>query len=170
MFMSTEVYLKRIFYTLEHVIAPEVESDFARGQVFAVISLLEQLGSQIEYKRDIIEKDMKTGAGILREVVSALKDAGAEPPSELAKYMDGLESGGPVSLAARDRLEEMISLAIDFFHEKGSKLESQKASEVDGLVRDFITKTATRDLGLLKPPRIDQISRPKKKEPTKKES
>ncbi len=162
MFMSTDVFLKRIFYTLEHVIAPEVDDDFARGQVFAVISLLEQLASHVEFKRDLIEKDIRMGVKVLEGVLEALGEAGVEPPEELAEYMEGLDSM-PVNLRARDRMEEMISLAVELLHDNASRLDAARAGELDRMVRDYITKIATRDLGLLKPPRIDQISRPQKK-------
>jgi hypothetical protein len=37
MFISTTDYLHRITYALEHVIAPQIESDYLRGQLLAAV-------------------------------------------------------------------------------------------------------------------------------------
>jgi hypothetical protein len=163
MFMSTDVYLKRIFHTLEHVIAPEVESDYARGQVFAVISLLEQLAQKIEYRQDLIAQEIKMGSRILKSITSALDQAGAEVPEEFGSFLNEPDSGRVISLAVRNKLEEMLCLAIDLLHDNKGRIEQEQAMELDNQIRDYITKITTRDLGLMKPPAIEKMSRPQKK-------
>jgi hypothetical protein len=162
MFMTVDLYLKRIYHTLEHVIAPEVDDDFARGQVFAVINLLEQLGQKVEYKQDLIAQEIEQGSKILSIMVAAVQDAGADIPEKITSFMKELESGSPAGLSKRNRLEEMLCLAIDLLHENKGLLEPERYAEVDRQVRDYITKLTTRDLGLMKPPAVDKISRPKK--------
>jgi hypothetical protein len=163
MFMTIDVYLKRIYHTLEHVIAPEVEDDFARGQVFAVINLLEQLAQKVEYKRDLISQEIEQGSRILKSIAEALEEARVGIPDELESFMKEVEKSEAINLSMRNKLEEKLSLAMRLFNDNKGKLDKDKSKEVDKELRDYITKIATRDLGLMKPPAIDKISRPEKK-------
>ena len=66
MFMSVEAYLKRLTSALENTIAPELESDQTRGQVFAVIGLLDQLATRIEYKPGLLAEEIDAGEKLAR--------------------------------------------------------------------------------------------------------
>lgn len=162
MFMSTDVYLTRIMHTLEQVVVPEVESDYARGQVYAVIDLLNQLTGKIEYKSDLISQEIEMGSKMLATVIREMETV-APAPDDLKKFLDELGSDKTkMDLGLRNRLDEMQCLAIDFFNANRAKLEPEAALEVDGMIRDHITRITTRDLGMMKPPRIDKISRSKR--------
>ena len=59
MFIPVKDYLKRITFALEHVAAPQIESDFARGQVLAAVFLLDNLSTRIDYKPEVITKEIE---------------------------------------------------------------------------------------------------------------
>ncbi|OGP61122.1 MAG: hypothetical protein A2V67_09040 [Deltaproteobacteria bacterium RBG_13_61_14] len=163
MFMSTDLYLKRITQALEKVVAPEIESDRVRGQVFAVINLIEQLAEKIEYKPALIQQEIEMGSETFRRVVQAVEKGVGDVPKDLQAFLQELERPDPgQGLGFRDRVEEMLCQAIDFFYAHRGRLEPAAALEVDGLIRGYITKITTRDLGLLKPPNIEKISRSKR--------
>jgi hypothetical protein len=162
MYVSTDVYIKRINHTLEKVVAPEVESDHARGQVFAVINLLEQLASMIEYKRELFAQELMMGKQALDEIAGALSGAGVELPEDIQSFIAEFDSKADADLAACGRMDKMISAGIELLRERKDKMDGENADRVDKKVRGYITKLATRDLGLLKPPAIDKISRPEK--------
>ena len=86
MFMSTDVYLKRIMHTLEQVVAPEVEDDYARGQVYAAIDLLHQLMDKVNYKNELIRQEIEMGSEAIRQVVRAM-EAVADPPDDLKTFL-----------------------------------------------------------------------------------
>jgi len=161
MFMSTNLYLSRLNEALENVIAPEVESDEARGQVFAVISLIEQFMGRIEYKHDFIEQEIGSGVNVLKRVIEAAGEAGLDTPAEIGEFLQKLDDGKAGSgLALCDKVDEMACMAIDFLHDNRQKVGSYK--EVDKMIRDHIFKMSGRDMGLMKPPMIEKISRPEK--------
>lgn len=163
MFISTELYFSRLIHTLEHVIAPEIESDRVRGQVFAVIDLIQQLADRIEYKHELVMQDIEMGSDMIRRIVRAVEEAEGDAPEELRAFLKKLDEGSAGSgLVLRQKVEEMLCLAIDFFHDDRSRMEPAAAGEVDSQIRDYIWKITGRDLGLMKPPLLDQISRPKK--------
>ena len=161
MFMSTDLYLKRITQALDKVVAPEIESDRVRGQVFAVINLIEQLAEKIEYKPALIQQEIEMGSETFRRVVQAVEKGVGDVPKDLQAFLQELDRSGQ-GLGFRDRVEEMLCQAIDFFYAHRGRLEPAAALEVDGLIRGYITKITTRDLGLLKPPNIEKISRSKR--------
>lgn len=161
MFISTNLYLTRLNEALEKVIAPEVESDEVRGQVFAVISLIEQFMGRIEYKHDFIEQEIDSGVSVLKRVIEATGEAGLDMPAQIGEFLQKLDDGkAGAGLALCDKVDEMLCIAIDLLHGNRDKVNSYK--EVDKDIRDHIFRMAGRDMGLMKPPMIEKISRPEK--------
>jgi len=161
MFMSAETYLSRITQTLEHVIAPEIESDYARGQVFAVINLIDQLARRIEYKSELISREIEAGFRTVSSIVRALEPR-TDIPEDLASFAGGEPPSGK-DIAARDAVDEMLCRAIELYFACKDNIEGEASKEVDEVIRAHITGLATRDLGLLKPPDFSKISRSSKK-------
>ena len=73
MFINTEEYLRRITHTLEHVVAPLIESDFGRGQLLSAVFLLDQLTDRIDYKAELIQQEIETGCETIRKIVDAIR-------------------------------------------------------------------------------------------------
>jgi len=163
MFMATDAYLKRLTHALEFIIAPEIESDAARGQVFAVIDLLNQLMGRIEYKPDLIASDVAANSEMIKRIVQGLEGAAAAVPEEISAFLKEVESvPGPKNLGQRARSEEILCRAIVLLHEHRQKLGAASGQELDRALREHILKVATRDLGLMKPPLLEKISRSKR--------
>jgi hypothetical protein len=159
MFMTVEAYLKRLTSALENAIAPEIESDRTRGQVFAIIGLLDQLATRIEYKPGLLAEEIDAGEKLAREVAAA---AGG-PSAALAALLREAETQGPGrDLPALARVDEMLSLAIEEFFAAGDRMSVADRARTDQLIRDHLTRIATRDLGLTKPPNFEKISRSKR--------
>ena len=160
MFVNTNVYFGRITDALEKVVAPEIESDEVRGQVFAVISLIQQVSGMIEYKHDLIEQEIKEGSDIVKNILRAVEGAGIEAPEEIGEFLEKLDEGkAGGGLTLRNKVDEMLCMAIDCLRDNRGGIEAYK--EVDKMVRDYIYKIAGRDLGFMKPPMIEKISRPR---------
>ena len=163
MYATVESYLKRITTVLDQTIAPAIESDQARGQVYAVINLLEQLATRVEIKQELIDKEIEMGVKVLMETAKALQQAGVEIEGDRDGFLAELESKGPgKDLAYCARLDETISAMIDLFFDRRAKLKTEDAAAIDQTIRDYLTKLATRDIGLTKPPNFDKISRSKR--------
>ena len=161
--MTTDAYLKRLTHALEFIIAPEIESDAARGQVFAVIDLLNQLMGRIEYKPDLIASDVAANSEMIKSIVQGLEGAGVAVPEEISAFLKEVESTeGPKNLSQRARSEEILCRAIVLLHEHRGKMDAAAGQELDRALREQILKVATRDLGLMKPPLLEKISRPKR--------
>ena len=159
MFMTVEAYLKRLTAALENTIAPEIESDRTRGQVFAVINLLDQLAARIEYKPGLLAEEIDDGAALAREVAAA---AGGPSPALAAFFREAETQGAGRDLSALARADEMLSLAIEEFFAAGDRLNGADRAATDQRIRDHLARFATRDLGLTKPPNFEKVSRSKR--------
>ena len=160
MFMTFDLYLKRIINALENVVAPEIESDHIRGQLFAASNLIFQLTGLAEFKSDLVKSENKQGWETLAKVTPLLEAAGPVPAEVKTYLQDGVAAE---RAASTDQVDEMLCRVIESFFAQRSKLPADRAREIDSLLRGHLTKMATRDLGLIKPPNIEQISRSKRK-------
>lgn len=152
MFISAQEYLQRISHALEHVVAPEVESDHLRGQVLAAVFLLDQLLDRIDYKPDLVRQEIEAACQTLRKVVQAFEHKACPAPGELESFIREFEKDGAgQDLAFRNRCNAMLSTAIDFFFAHRNKLDPAAAFELEGLLLDHCMQVAGRDLGMMKP-------------------
>ena len=152
MFLSTEEYLHRITHALEHVVAPLVESDFARGQLLAAVYLLDQLTDRIDYKAEIVEQEIETTCETTRKVVDAVEERGGQVPDDLKSFVREPAGEGRVpDLAFLSRCEEMLSAAIDSFYVNRKAFDPASAHATEGLILAHLTQIGSRDMGMYKP-------------------
>jgi hypothetical protein len=152
MFLSTEEYLHRITHTLEHVVAPLVESDFARGQLLAAVYLLDQLTDRIDYRAEIVEEEIEMTRETTLKIVDAVRESGGQVPGDLEAFVR--EAAGEEcsrDLAFRGRCEQMLSAAIDSFYANRKAFDPASAHAVEGLILGHLTQIGSRDMGMYKP-------------------
>ncbi len=152
MFLSTEEYLHRITHALEHVVAPLIESDYARGQLLAAVFLLDQLTDRIEYKADRVEQEIEATCDTIRKIVDALKERAGEVPGDLRAFVEEAgREGAARDLTFRGRCEEMLCSAIDSFYANRKRFDPDSAHDLEGLILGHLTRIASWDLGMFKP-------------------
>ncbi len=162
MYYPIDIYFRRLMDSLEKVIAPRIEDEFTLGQVYAVIEMLEQIKGKVEYKRDLIREDVERGEEIMEKISQALSGAGAAVPPEIEEVEKEIrEKGALPDLALRKKVEQAACKAIDAAHSAREDLGPEASAGLDSEIRRYLVKVSTRDLGLMKPPRLAKISRPK---------
>ena len=152
MFLSTEEYLLRVTHTLEHVVAPLIESDFARGQLLAAVYLLDQLTDRIDYRAEIVEQEIETTRETTRKIVDVIEEKGGQVSDDLRAFVR--EAGGEDctrDLAFRNRCEEMLSAAIDSFFANRERFDPASAHATESLILGHLTQIGSRDMGMYKP-------------------
>lgn len=160
MFVSINDYLSRICNTLEHVVAPDVESDFARSQVFAITALLGSLGRKIEYKQDLIAEEINAGLEIIKTIADVLKDAGLDAPDEVLSFMaESKESNLKLDTKSIEKVNENFRCILDFIYASKGKIESATFNEVDAKVRQYVHDISLRDVGFMAAMSFDKILR-----------
>ncbi len=164
MFAPIETYLERIFATLENVVAPEVESDYARVQLFAAIGLLQSLGKKIEYRQELIDERIRLYSEVVSRVFAAVEKIGGEPSGELRDFVREFQTRSPGGgVAYLEQLEEKFSRTIDFFYANRKKLNQEEAEKLDREIRDVLTRVCLGDLSFLASDNIDKARKSKGK-------
>lgn len=157
--------VERINHTLEHVIAPEIESAIVRGQLFAVVELLNQLQGKYEYRHDLMVQDIQAGRHMLATLIEAFAKAGVETPEEIAgttPEVDLVGMSGEHLREMRSRLEAAVSAALDLLDAKRSGIA--EAEKVEQAVLRQLGQNILRDMMLFRPQRFDKISQRVKEE------
>jgi len=149
----------RINQTLENVIAPEIESTIVRGQLFAVVELLNQLQGKYEYRHDLMAQDIQVGRQMLATLIEAFEKAGVETPeavSTLTREVDLSGMSGDQLREVRNGVEGAVSHALDLLHANRSRID--QAEQVEKAVLGQLGQNILRDMMLFRPQRFDKIS------------
>jgi hypothetical protein len=160
MFIPTEDYLQRISHALEHVIAPQIESDFARGQLLAAVFLLDQLTDRVDYKADLIRQEITWSSETIKSIVEALQERHAEVPAALMAFHEDLNRGASgQDLAFRNRCDDMLCSAIDAYYAHRDRFDPASAHGIEERILAHLSQIAFRDLGMLKPSTSEKLLR-----------
>jgi hypothetical protein len=152
--------VERINNSLENVIAPQIASTIVRGQLFAVVEILNQIQERFDYRHDLMFQDIQVGRQMLATLTEAFAAAGVETPEGISAAAREAEpaagaSGGELR-EARSRVEAAVSDALDWLDAHRARIpEAEKAEKT--LVGQ-LGQTVLRDMMLFRPQRFDKIS------------
>jgi hypothetical protein len=151
--------VERINHALENVIAPEIESTIVRGQLFAVVELLNQLQGKYEYRHDLMVQDIQVGRQMLATLIEAFEKAGVETPETIStatREVDLLGMSGDQLREVRGGVETAVSAALDLLDASRSAIA--EAESVEKAVLGLIGGNILRDMMLFRRQRFDKIS------------
>ena len=152
--------VERINDTLENVIAPEIESTIVRGQLFAVVELLNQLQGKYEYRHDLLVQDVQVGRQMLATLIEAFEKAGIETPeaiSAASREVDLLGMSGEALREVRRGAKEAVSAALDLLDANRPRIDEVEI--VEKTVLGQLGQNIFRDMMLFRPQRAwDKIS------------
>lgn len=152
--------VERINHTLENVIAPEIESRIVRGQLFAVVEILNQIQNRFDYRHDLMVQDIQVGKQMLATLIEAFEAAGIEVPEAIpatAREADPAPGASGEQLReGRSRVESTVSEALDLLDAHRSSIP--QAEKVERTVLGQLGRNILRDMMLFRPQRFDKIS------------
>ena len=141
------------------MIAPEIESTIVRGQLFAVVELLNQLQGKYEYRHDLMVQDIRVGRQMLATLIEAFEKAGIETPESIStatREVDLLGMSGEQLREVRRGVEEAVSTALDLLDANRSRIT--EAEKVEKAVLGQLGQNIFRDMMLFRSQRFDKIS------------
>lgn len=151
--------VERINHTLENVIAPEIESPIVRGQLFAVVEILNQIQRRFDYRHDFMIQDIRVGRQMLATLIEAFEKAAVRTPEAIStatREVDLLGMNGDQLREVRSGVEEAVSAALDLLDANRSGIE--QAEQVEKAVLGQLGQNILRDMMLFRPQRFDKIS------------
>ena len=111
MYITLERLIDGCIHTLRDDVMPEVGTRVARGQVWAVIDILQNMRNRIEEKAELCEAESVSAEQALAQLVSALREAGAGSDAEALECARADAPAGPPAermLALRAALVQAV--------------------------------------------------------------
>jgi hypothetical protein len=147
--LAIEALLDGAMRTLRDAVLPAVQGRFARGQLFAVLDVLQNLRDRVESKTALDEAEASSAGDALGRVVDALGDAGAP----LARALAAAPASPPSARAAA--LREAIGTAFALLDD----VPDDVAAAARSALAQHLAAQAMRDVALLKPSLLQEISK-----------
>lgn len=140
--------LSGITRVLEDRVLPELPAGFARGQLQAVLEVLENLQGRVVAGGPLLEGEAAMLEGLLAQAVTSLKDNDGALAARLRGYVEQPPS------TLQERVREGRALVCELI--SGGHADDGAIGE---LVQGFLTNDAIMKAMGLKPSRLSEISR-----------
>lgn len=154
MLVPVDTLIAGVVHTLKTHVLPEVGTGFARGQLFAVIDVLQNLENRVEEKAELHAMEADSAAAALARVVAVLR-AGGQPAAAAAVAGDlaAVPAEPPHARTAAVRAAVLRAL------ERLGDLPAPVADAARTALGEYLGVQATRDVALLKPSLLNAISK-----------
>lgn len=132
-------------------VAPAVSDRFARGQLWSVVDILNNLRERIDWKVEPLQSETDAAATALETVRTLLRDAGH---GDAAAQLPSLTADGTPAervTAARNALVDTIELL--------ASLPAAVAMPAQAVIGGHLAMNALRDLQIFKPSLLQEISK-----------
>src|SRR5262245_29326926 len=107
--LAIETLLDGVMHTLREAVLPSVEGRFARGQLFAVLDVLQNLRDRVEPRADLDATEADSAEVALQAAIASLDGAVAAP---LRTALADVPTGPPAARAAALRAALVRALAL----------------------------------------------------------
>lgn len=152
--ISPESLIDGCVRTLLEVVAPAIDSRFARGQLYAVADVLRNLRDRVEPRADAALAESDSAVRALGAAAEALRAAGA---LEAAAHIDADAARAPATppQARAGALRHALCASFDVLDSLGDEttLAARRALGV------HLAAQALRDVSVLKPSLLAEISK-----------
>jgi len=152
--ISPQALLEGVVRSLHDQVLPHLESRTARGQLWAAIDVLRNLGGRIEPAVAALEEEARSAANSLGMLALQLRDAGeAASAAEIERQL----AEAPAE-PANARSEALRAALVDAFARLDA-LPVERADALRPILGGHLAAQAVRDLSRLQPSLLEEISR-----------
>ena len=152
--VSPQTLLEGVVRSLHDQVLPHLESRPARGQLWAAIDVLRNLGGRIEPAVAALEEEARSAANALGTLAGRLRDAGE---ATFAAEIERQLAAAPAE-PGDARTQAMRAALVGAF----ARLDTLPAESADALrpiLGGHLAAQAVRDVSRLQPSLLEEISR-----------
>ena len=148
--LTVAMLLDGVMRTLREAVLPAVGERFARGQLFAVLDVLQNLRDRVEPKAELAEVEAASATAALERAAQALP-----PPDgpELTRALTDAPAGPPVARAAAQRAIMVRA------YELLDALPDERGAAARSALAEHLAAQTMRDVAVLKPSLLEEISK-----------
>ena len=165
MLLSIENQFSGIQQTLEEVVVPHISSPYVRGQVIAVMEILNQMQNWVEYRSDLLEDEISRARVVISSIAEVLKTLGPEVREATGDFFREKESleavvpkNGKELLELRNRTNRLLELSQRLFHKIREVIPPEEKTRIENLLSAYLGYINKRNLKLLRPTLLKKIS------------
>jgi hypothetical protein len=147
MLLAPETLIDGVVRTLRETVLPAVESRVARAHLYAVVDVLQNLRDRVGEKPELLAAEAESAADALERAAVAL-------PADVAARVRASVVGGEPG-QRRTALRAALVAAI----EATDRLAPDTAAEARAAITAHLGEQAMRDVALLKPSLLNEISK-----------
>ena len=148
--LTVETLLDGVMRTLREAVLPAVGERFARGQLFAVLDVLQNLRDRVEPKAELAEVEAASATAALERAAQALP---APDGPELARALAEIPVGPPAARAAA--LRAILVRAYEML----DGLPDERGAAARSALAEHLAAQTMRDVAVLKPSLLEEISK-----------
>ncbi len=148
--LTVETLLDGVMRTLREAVLPGVGGRFARGQLFAVLDVLQNLRDRVEPKAELAEAEAASAAAALERAAQALP---ARYRTELIRAV--AEAPAAPAGARAAVLRAIVTRAYEML----AHLPDDEAAPARAALGEHLAAQAMRDVAVLKPSLLEEISK-----------
>ena len=154
MLIAPETLIDGVMRTLREAVLPDVQSRFARGQLYAVLDILNNLRDRIEEKVTLFEDESSSAAPALERIAANLTAAGLEAEAAaLQEAVAAVPQGPPAARAVALRAAFVVAIEVL------GKFPQSELMEAHTALQEHLVAQAIRDVATLKPSLLNEISK-----------
>jgi hypothetical protein len=152
--VSPQTLLEGVVRTLHDQVLPQLESRPARGQLWAAIDVLRNLGGRIEPAVAALQEEARSAVHALDTLAVRLRDAGE---TGFAAEIERRLAEAPAEPAGA-RTDALRAALVDAFARLDA-LPAERADALRPILGGHLAAQAVRDLSHLQPSLLEEISR-----------
>lgn len=153
MLIPIEKLVDGVLRTLEHEVLPGVSTRFARGQLYAVLDVLNNLRDRVEEKAALHGADADAAGAALADAAAKLHEAGAGEGADAAEQALRAAPEAPAAERAA-ALRRAVTAALGAVAALGAA-----GAPAHEALRGYLVSQAIRDVLPLKRSRLGEISK-----------
>ena len=154
MLIPVETLIDGCMRTLSEDVLPNVDSRFARGRLYAVMDVLNNMRDRIEQKASLLAAESDSASAALEQIAAALREAGHEQQARGVEAALGAAPADPPAERAAALRRALVS-AIDALYD----LPSEMPEAARAALGAHLGPQAVRDVITLKPSLLSEISK-----------
>lgn len=155
---SLDRLIDGLIATVRAEIIPRLDDEFARGQAYGVVDILNNLKPRIDWLVTPLADEVREQQALLGELAAAFAgEQGFPLPTTAAQ----LEAGATASAieALRNRQDEQICAAIDWLGQRRGNYSQEKMFSVEAQIKSHLQRQLKRELSLTPKPLFGEISK-----------
>lgn len=143
--------------TLRREVIPHIEGDFARGQAFGVIYMLNSIQRRAAWSNRFLSEQLSALNQMSRELTALAGELPGAPLPAVAAPPQLPDT--PTLEAARDDGDARLCALIDWLAERRQALPSTVVAQVDAIIDDYLNRQLKWEIETSARPMFTEISR-----------